>query len=201
MDKAKTPKVAKKKKEAPAKGVSSAFDPSQPLENEGHERFCLEVLNRKPNVKAYQLAFPDSDYMSAASSSTRLIKDDKITSRIAFMKEEQRNRLRMSADDVIMGLEMAAQLDLSDLFNPDGSIIPLRELSPEVRRCIEKIEHDDIWTGEGANRKNIGRTSKVAVISKARALELLAKHHKLLTDRIEVKHTFSLEDLVAGDEQ
>lgn len=175
-----------------------AFDPSVPFENEGHERFCLEVLNRKPNVRAYMLAYPDSDYSSACASSTRLLRDDKITSRIAYLKEEQRNRLKMSADDVIMGLEMATRFDPADLLNPDGSLVPIHNLPPEVRLCIEKVEYDEITIGEGVNRKNIGRTAKVHVISKARAYELLGRHHKLFVDKVIHEHKFSLEDILAG---
>lgn len=149
MDKAKTPKVAKKKQETSKTGVSSAFDPSQPLENEGHERFCLEVLNRKPNVKAYQLAFPESTYDSARSNSSRLIADDNITARIAHLKIEQRERVKMSADDVIAGIEAIA--------------------------C-------------GSEGK-----------ANLRALELLAKHHNLITDRVEHCGKITLEDLLCGD--
>ena len=176
------------------------FDASIPLGNEGHERFCLEILNRKPNVRAYQLAYPDSDYMSAAASSTRLLKDDKIQARIAYLKEEQRNRLRMSADDIIMGLEMATRFDPADLMNPDGSLIPINQLPPEVRLCIEKVEVEEIMIGEGKNRKNIGRTAKVHVMSKKSAYELLGRHHKLFTDKIIHEHKFTLEDILSGEE-
>lgn len=172
---------------------------SQPLENEGHERFCLEVLNRKPNVRAYQLAYPDCSYDSARSNACRLIADDCIQARIAYLKEEQRNRLRMSADDVLMGLEMATRFDPAELLRPDGSMIPLHELPPEIRLCIEKVEYDEIYIGQGDKKKTIGRTAKVHTISKAKAYELLGKHHKLFTDRMVVTHKYSLEDILGGE--
>ena len=184
--------------EVPPLAVGTSFDPSVPFENEGHERFCLELLNRKPNVRAYQLAYPDAAYMSAAAASSVLIKDHKIQARIAYLKEEQRNRLKMSADDVIMSLEMASRFDPADLFNPDGSVIPLHMLPPEVRLCIERIEYEDITVGEGKNKRSIGRTGKVHVISKKSALELLGRHHKLFADKVIHEHKFSLEDILSG---
>ncbi|BCS54770.1 terminase small subunit [Geobacter sp. SVR] len=181
--------------------VSPSVVGALPLENEGHERFCLEILNRKPNVRAYKLAYPDAAYMSAAAASSVLLKDHKIQERIAYLKEEQRSRLRMSADDVLMGLEMAARLDPADLYKDDGSLINIKDMPYEVRICIEKFESDSILVGEGKNKKNIGRTSKVHFISKKSALELLARHHKLLTDKLEVKVTKSLEDLLTESER
>lgn len=176
----------------------AAFDPSVPFDNEGHERFCLEVLNRKPLVRAYQLAYPDCSYDSARSAAGRLFADVCIQARLAYLKEEQRNRLKMSADDVLMGLEMAARFDPADLYNPDGTMIPVQDLPPEIRLCIEKIEFEEITVGEGENKRNIGRTGKIHTISKKSAYELLGKTHKLFTDKVIHEHKFSLEDILSG---
>lgn len=176
------------------------FDPSQPLENERHERFCLEVLNGKALVRAYQLAFPDADYAGARASASRLLTDANIASRLAYLREEQRSRLRMSADDIRLRLEMAANFDPADLYRPDGSLIPIHELPPEIRLCIEKVEVDEITVGKGDSCKTIGRTSKIQAVSKKAALELLGRAEKMFVDRKEVKFT-NLEDLLAASEK
>lgn len=179
----------------------SEFDPSLPLENEGHERFCLEIVNRRSNVRAYMLAYPDSAYMSAAASATRLLKDDKVRGRIDFLKAEFRDRFRMTQDEIILGIEMVAQFDPDLLYKADGTMLPIAELPPEVRLCIERVEFEEIFTGEGANKKNIGRTGKVHVMSKKSAYELLTKIHGMQRERKEVTHKFTLEDLLAGGEE
>lgn len=178
-----------------------SFDPSIPLENEKHERFCLEVLAGKANLRAYQLAYPEADYMSAAASSTRLLKDVKVAARLAHLRDEQKNRLKMTADEVLFGLTMAARFDPADLCRADGTILPIHDLPPEVRLCIEKIEIDEITVGEGENKKIIGRTAKVHAMSKRAAYEMLGRHHKLFTDKLEVTKRRSLEDILGGDDE
>jgi hypothetical protein len=185
-------KGIKNEQEGGSTGPLSLFDPSLPMEIEGQERFLLEVLNRKSNVRAYQLAYPDSNYNSAAASSTRLLRDDKVQARLEFLKKEQRDRLRMSADDVVMRIEMAASFDPGDLFNADGSIIPIHQLPAEVRLCLEKVEYDEIVI----DGRKIGRTAKVTAISKKSSLEMLARHYKLLTDKIDITLRRSLEDIL-----
>jgi hypothetical protein len=181
-------------------GAAFSFDPSVPLENANHERFCLEVMNRKPLCRAYQLAFPDASYNSARGNSCRLMAIDGIQARIEHLKEEQQVRLKSSSDDILRGLEMARTFDPADLYSPDGTLIPIKDLPPEVRMCIERVEVDEITIGEGKEKRNIGQSYKIHMISKRAAYEMLGKHHKLFTDRIVHEHKFSLEEILGGPE-
>lgn len=174
---------------------------SLPLENEGHERFCQEIVNRRSQARAYLLAYPDCSPASAGACSTRLLRDDKVRGRIDFLKQEFRERFRMTQDEIILGLEMAAQFDPDLLYKPDGTMIPIDELPPEVRLCIERVEFEEIVVGEGANKKNIGRTGKVHVMSKKSAYELLTKIHGMQRERKEVTHKFTLEELLAASNE
>jgi hypothetical protein len=174
---------------------------SFPLENEGHERFCQEIVNRRSQARAYLLAYPDCSPDSAGASSTRLLRDDKVRGRIEFLKQEFRGRFRMTQDEIILGLEMAAQLDPDLLFDHEGNLLPLTDLPAEVRLCIERIEYEDITVGEGNNKKKIGRTGKIHVMSKKAAYEMLTKIHGMQRERKEVTHKFTLEELLAASNE
>ena len=175
------------------------FDPSLPLENERHERFVLELLAYKSQTQAYLRAYPNSSYDSARNSASDLIANHCVKERLEYLREEQKTRCKMTADEVLFGLTLAARFDPADLYRSDGSMIPIHELPPEVRQCIEKVEFEEIYMGEGADRKVIGRTGKVQAMSKKAAYELLGKAHKLFTDKVIHEHKFSLEDILAGD--
>ena len=176
------------------------FDPSLPLENERHERFVLELLAYKSQTQAYLRAFPDSSYDSARSACCRLFADVRVKERLEYLREEQKTRCKMTADEVLFGLTLAARFDPADLYRSDGSMIPIHELPPEVRQCIEKVEFDEIYMGEGADRKVIGRTGKVQAMSKKAAYELLGKAHKLFTDKYEITKKRSLEEILGESE-
>lgn len=190
--------AGKNGEEAASQGAAFSFDSSLPLENDGHERFCLEIVNRRSQARAYLLAYPDCSPASAGACSTRLLRDDKVRARIEFLKQEFRDRFRMTQDEIILGLEMAAQFDPDLLLRPDGTMCPIDELPAEVRLCIERVEFEEIVVGEGANKKNIGRTGKIHAMSKKSAYELLTKIHGMQREKKEVTHKFTLEDLICG---
>lgn len=194
-------KPAKNKKgENPENGTPSFVVGALPLENERWEMFIQELLMLKPQVRAYQRAFPDTQsYQGAASSSTALLKNPEIINRLAYLKEEKSKRLKMSADDIHERLVMAASFDPAELYDDKGQIIPLHLLPPEVRLCIEAVEYDEIFIGVGEARKSIGRTGKIKAFSKGKALELLGRHQKMFTDNLKLSGKLTLEELVAGD--
>lgn len=185
MKRASEKKSIGKTKGAASQEAAFSFDPSHSLENERHEMFCVEFSVTRNRVRSYLNQYPDSSYFAAAASANALLKDPKIAARADHLTKERMEQVKMSSDEVLVRLSDAARLDPSDLFRPDGSMIPVHEMPPEVRLCIEKIEYDEITIGEGDNKKTIGRTAKVQVMSKKAALELLGKHHKLFADRVE----------------
>jgi phage terminase small subunit len=174
---------------------------SEPLENERHEIFCQEILLMKPQLRCYSKAYPECSYASAAAASTRLLNDVKVIDRIQFLRDEQRSRYKMTADDIHARLVMAAFVDPADLFNADGSSIAVHLLPPEIRLCIESLEIDDIVIGEGPEKKIIGTTKKIKVISKTKALELLGRHQGMFKDNINHTGGLTLEQIVAGDHE
>lgn len=191
----------KEKGEAISSEVAFSFAVGSPLKNEKHELFCLEFLARGRNgVRAYQAVYAGTTYMSAAAAASRLLNDDKIQARIQELYEEQVARLKATADRVLMEAGKLAFINARDLFDGEGKMIPIHELDPEVAAAIVSIEYDEIYSGEGKNRKVIGRTAKVKLADKYKGIELLGKRLKVFSDKVEHTHKFSLEDLLAGSE-
>ena len=90
----------------------------------------------------------------------------------------------MSADDVLVGLAEIASIDIADIFDENNVLRPLKEIPAYVRRAIAGIEVEELFEGRGESREHIGRNRKLKLSDKVRALEILAKHHKLLTEKI-----------------
>lgn len=160
----------------------------EPLENEAHELFVQEVLMLKPLVRAYLKSHPDSTYNSARANSCRLIATDSVKARLDFLKAERRERYRMNADDIHERLVMAASVDPDDILDADGKILPMNKIAPEVRLCIESIE-----TTKGGGKK-------VTFISKGNVLQMLGRHQKMFTEKVEHSGKVTLEELVGGGE-
>lgn len=101
-------------------------------------------------------------------------------------QKAQIKRIRMSADDVLVGLSEIASADLADVFDEDGCLKPLKSVPAHVRRAISGIEVEELYEGRGEDREHIGRSRKVKLWDKPKALEILAKHHKMLTEKVEM---------------
>lgn len=192
----KTPKGRRSKSDLP-----SVVDGSQPLENERHEIFCQEILLMKPQVRAYLKAFPESSYDSARANSSILIAEHSIQARLEYLREERKTRYRMTADDIHQRMVMAASVDPDDLLDADGNSLPMRDVPPEVRICIEGYEIDDIEIGQGAEKQHIGTTKKIKFISKSKMLELLGRQAGIFNDKLHVTGELTLEELVCGVEK
>jgi phage terminase small subunit len=101
----------------------------------------------------------------------------------------------VKADDVLRELIRLAQADPARAFDEKGNLLPIHEMPPEARAAIAGFDLEELWDGRGPKRKQVGRVRKVRFWDKPRALELLAKHLGLLTERLQVS-VLTLEQLV-----
>lgn len=198
-------KPAENKKAKTQGGRSKSESPSvvpgsEPLENEKHEKFCQELLMLKPQLRAYQKAYPDACYAAAAAASTRLLKDVKIQTRLTYMREERKLRYSMTAADIHQRMVMAVSVDPADLVDSEGNSLPMQDLPPEVRLCIEGLEIDDIEVGQGQDKVHIGTTKKIKFMSKSKMIELLGRQAGIFNDKLHVTGSLTLEQLVCGEE-
>lgn len=150
------------------------------------EAFCREYLVDLNGTKAYLRAGYKVNDKVAAVNAARMLASAKVGFRIAKAMEERGERTRVTSDRVLVEIERLAMFDPKDLtkVSSPGDIAALPE---EVRRAI---------VGWGWD-KNGNFTVKMA---KEKALEMLGRHHKLFTDKVEHSGKVGLEALIAGDE-
>lgn len=123
----------------------------------------------------------------------RLLQNAAVKALVDKLKQQRNERLETSADKVIRELCMIAHVDIGEIFTEDGKMKPLSEIKPEVRRAMAGLEVEDLFdVDDKGRRKRIGLTKKVKMNDKIRALELLAKHFKILgTDPAEAVGGFA----------
>jgi phage terminase small subunit len=114
-----------------------------------------------------------------------LLKQPGVKAAIEAAQKAQYKRIHMTKEAVLAGLAEIASVDVRDLFNEDGELLPLKEIPPGVRRAIAGIDVEELFEGRGESRKKVGRARKIKLWDKVRALEMLAKHHKLITEKVE----------------
>ncbi len=88
-------------------------------------------------------------------------------------------------------------VNVREAFNADGSLKPVTEIPDDIMRCVASIEVDELFSGAGAERMQIGVTKKIKLESKLKALELAMKNAGLLVDKVVHSVDKKLEDLLA----
>lgn len=163
------------------------------------ELFCKEYVK---DLNATQAAIRAGySAKSARMQASRLITNDVITARISVLVDERMHRVQVDGDTILRELLHLATSDLRKLFDEKGVLLPPDQWPDDSAIAVSSVEVDELWEGYGAERIQVGVTKKVKFWDKPKSLELLGKHLKLFTDKMEVSGKVTIEDLVAGDDK
>lgn len=152
--------------------------------NPKHKLFVAEYLK---DLNATQAATRCGySGKTARQQGARLLSNAAINAAVQKAMEKRSDRVELSADWVIKKLMRIADSDLAKAYAADGSLLPVPEMPEEIRKCLAGVDvHKDFTEGV-----EVGETKKIKVLDQTRALELLGRHLKLFTDRVE--HTGKL---------
>lgn len=101
------------------------------------------------------------------------------------------DKCEVTAEKVVRELWRVGNANIAGLFNENGGFRSLSEMTEDQQHIIAAIDEDELFEGLGHDRKKVGVTKKVRLWDKVRALEILARKFKLLTDKME--HSFDAD--------
>lgn len=113
----------------------------------------------------------------------RLLANVGIAAAIAANKAQQLASIGLSAERVLDELRRLAFSDVRHLFDAQGNLKPLADLSPDESAAIASVEV--VIKNAAAGDQHTDTVHKIKHWDKVRSLEMLAKHFALLTDRLE----------------
>lgn len=102
--------------------------------------------------------------------------------------EERSKRTEITQDRVLKELALIGFLDIRDAFDESGNLIPIKNMPEDVARAIGGIDHSVI----GSDEEKVGVTSKIKLIDKKGTLELMGRHLKMFTDKVEMEGNVSV---------
>lgn len=146
--------------------------------------FCYEYLLDKNAAQAARRAgYSDR---SAAKIGWELLQKERISQRTDEMLVDTCEKLELSREVIIQELLALAMSDIGEIYNEDGSVKPLHEIPANTRRAISGLDVEELFEGEGDDRKQTGISKRPRLWDKTKALELLGKHLKMFTDKVEL---------------
>jgi len=142
---------------------------------QNQEKFCLAYIETGNASGAYRRAY-NAGKMKAETINRRafdLMQNGKVTARISDLRASVVSATVVSEARAI---EEAARIGLFDpdgLFAADGSLLPIKQMPPEVRAAIASIEVNEV---RGSDGKIVSRLNKVKLWDKNSALEKILRH-------------------------
>jgi Phage terminase, small subunit len=138
------------------------------------ELFCREYLKDLNATQAAIRAGYSED--SAASQGCENLIKPNIAKRIAELKAERNEEVRVDAAYVLRRLVEIDQMDVLDIMTDDMSIRPVSEWPASWRRYLSGFDLADMFEGRGEDREMVGILKKIKWPDKVKNLELLGKH-------------------------
>jgi phage terminase small subunit len=152
------------------------------------ERFAQKYVELGNATEAYRQSY-DADEMSDEAISVeacRLKDNPKVSLRIEVLENLRLKRHEVTVDRVIAEYAKLSFLDIRKAFDEEGRLKPIHEIDDETIAAIAGIEVEELYEGRGEDREHVGRLHKIKLSDKRAALDSLAKHLGIFTDRVEV---------------
>ena len=143
------------------------------------KQFCKEYI---VDLNATQAAI-----RAGYSQKTAKSKASQLLSKVNLQKEIQRlmdarsERLQITQDMVLRELAKLGFSNMQNLYNDEGSLIPVHQLDPDVSACLQEVWEDSVGSDEGT----VVIKRKYKMSDKKSSLELIGRHLKMFTDKVE----------------
>lgn len=124
---------------------------------------------------------------NAAMQASRLLSDAKVCKHVEEALQSRSERTKIDADWLLKRMAEEAEADLSDLYDDNGAIKPMKEW-PKIWRqgLVAGIEHVEVRDAEGNATGDV--IVKVKLSDRVRRLELIGKHVKVNAFQEIVQH-------------
>ena len=110
------------------------------LENERHERFCLEYIKTLNAKQSYLIAYPESGEASAESSSIRLLGNDRVKARVQELMTELNSQKIASANEVLQLLTAIARGETTEeVVTSKGNIVTVESNTQARLKALELL--------------------------------------------------------------
>ena len=156
-------------------------DPDAPLSTR-EAIFVAEYIKDLHGTRAAIVAGYAKSHAHVQSS--RFLSKPKIQAAIQEASQARLSRLNLQGDDVLRELLRVGMSDVADAFDANGNLLPIKQMPIELRRCVSSMEVIIKNAAAGDGHQDV--VHKIRFWDKIQALQTLAKHLGLLTEKVQV---------------
>lgn len=163
------------------------------------QRLFVAAYVADPNGKQAAIK---AGYSAAGAEVTasKLLRVPKVKAAVDAALGRTEKAAEVERSEILRELKRIALADIGGAFDSEGRLLPIHQMPEEIRRTISGVEVDQLFDGEGPDKYQAGDTVKVKFWDKPKSLELLGKHLKLWTDKLDLNGRLTLDQLLAEGE-
>lgn len=155
--------------------------------------FIKEYLKDFNATRAYLAVSPNSKDTTAATEGSLNLNNQKVMEVIDKEIRERMRKLDVTNDMIVAQLKDWMFVDMRQFIkNDDGSFKNIKELNISQQSAIESMEVEELFAGQGEDRKHIGRVKKLRFVSRLESARTLLKYFGMLTDKIQIDYNQKL---------
>lgn len=141
----------------------------------------------------YKEIYPRTSKSSCETAGPRLLRDDNVQAYLAHCSQEATQKADVTQERIISQLAALGFADVRHLFNEQGQLLRVDQLSDGVAAAIESVEV--VTKSNGADAEDVAYVHKYKLSNKVKPLELLGKHLQMFVELQQVNHK-GLESLI-----
>jgi phage terminase small subunit len=134
------------------------------------EEYTLDLNATQAAIRAGYS--PKTAYRTGAD----LLKKPQVSQLIDQARIERSRRVKMDADLVLQRLGEIDQMDVADILDDDGRVLPIRQWPKVWRRYVTSVDISELAEGSGDGRQVIGLLKKIKWPDKLKNLEMIGRH-------------------------
>ena len=165
--------------------------------------FVDEYLIDLNATRAYKVAYPNvKKDETAAAAGARLLRNVKVEGYVKERMKDREKRTEITQDRVLKEYAKIAFFNPKNLFNENGQPKGITELDDDTAAVIAGLKVNDVYEGFGEDRTFIGYLKEYKLIDKKGALDSLARHLGMFTDKVQIEGTMPvqiIDDIPKGD--
>lgn len=148
-------------------------------------RFADEYLIDFNGRAAYQRAGYKARGASADAAAARLLAKPEVQAYLAKRKEALIASTKVDQEAVLQRLAFMALGDVRTLFDANGNLKPMCDLTAEQASLLQGIEVFEEFEGRGDDRQFVGVTRKVKWVNRLDAVKTLGQHFGMFAKKVE----------------
>lgn len=142
-------------------------------------------------------AYARAGFKPNRHNAARLITKETVEQAIAARLGSRLRTLQMDGDEALEGISRIARADIRKVLSVNGNVLPIQELDDDTADAIQSIEVVEKRIPDGDGGYEVEFTKKFRFYDKLKARETMAKVAGKLRDKLDVRLTRGIEDILA----